>query len=132
MCGRFTLLSSPEAVQEQFELENEPALLPRYNVAPSQDVAAVRFVADSNARECGSLRWGPGVRGAPGGVCALSPRRRRGRERVCRRWRQVIGRSSGRKNHCRRPFAGGSINRRTRVRGPGRRSPGKDRLKAAS
>jgi hypothetical protein len=46
-----------------------------------------------------------GVRGARGGACPVSPRRRRSRERVCRHHRQVVGRSSGQENGGRRPFA---------------------------
>ena len=45
MCGRFTLTISVEAVLERFNVLAEvpalAALLPRYNVAPSQDMPAV-------------------------------------------------------------------------------------------
>jgi hypothetical protein len=51
-----------------------------------------------------SDRRSPGVPGASGGACPLSPRRRRVRERVYQG--QVGGRSSEQENHCRRLFAG--------------------------
>ena len=45
-CGRFTLSSSPAAVAESLALpglfDTPPLLQPRYNIAPSQSVAAVR------------------------------------------------------------------------------------------
>jgi putative SOS response-associated peptidase YedK len=58
MCGRFTLLSRPVTVQDQFALEEAPLFAPRYNVAPTQDVAVVRFDCEANHRECVFLRWG--------------------------------------------------------------------------
>jgi putative SOS response-associated peptidase YedK len=61
MCGRFTLSSRPAAVAEQFALpglfDALPPLEPRYNIAPSQPVAAVR-AGDEGARELVALRWG--------------------------------------------------------------------------
>jgi putative SOS response-associated peptidase YedK len=41
----------------QFALETQPALFPRYNIAPSQPVAVVRQAADGT-RELVKLRWG--------------------------------------------------------------------------
>ena len=56
MCGRFTLASPGEAVGELFGLTETPVLAPRYNIAPSQPVAAVR--AAGEGRELVALRWG--------------------------------------------------------------------------
>ena len=42
MCGRFAFFSPREAVQEYFGIEVPFALEPRYNVAPSQEVAVIR------------------------------------------------------------------------------------------
>jgi len=60
VCGRVTLTSSAREIAEQFELESgvEVAPLePRYNVAPSQDIATVR--EDTEGRRVLSLeRWG--------------------------------------------------------------------------
>lgn len=58
MCGRFTLLTPSKTLAEQFELPDMPALPPRYNIAPSQSVAAVRQSPDDGGRELVWLRWG--------------------------------------------------------------------------
>ena len=58
MCGRFTLKTPVETLAEVFELPTVPELPPRFNIAPSEAVAAVR-VADKEAeRELALLRWG--------------------------------------------------------------------------
>ena len=43
MCGRITLTSSGRELAEQFELDSHPTevLAPRYNIAPSQEIATV-------------------------------------------------------------------------------------------
>lgn len=58
MCGRFTLRSELNMLLDQFAVELAEALEwePRYNIAPSQDVLAVR-VAEQK-RELVKLRWG--------------------------------------------------------------------------
>ena len=56
MCGRSLLLPSGPKVAEAFDLAGFPELAPRYNVAPSQPVAAVR--AGEAGRELVPLRWG--------------------------------------------------------------------------
>src|SRR5687767_9979777 len=58
MCGRFTFRPSAKAVAELFELMEVPELPPRYNIAPTQPVAAVRRVAGQPRRELALLRWG--------------------------------------------------------------------------
>ena len=57
MCGRFTLTSSPEELARRFGLDDAAELVPRYNIAPGQDVLAVRADADGRRRADG-LRWG--------------------------------------------------------------------------
>lgn len=57
MCGRFALTATPESLAERFELEATPECAPRYNVAPGQDVLAVR-ADDEGKRRGGPLRWG--------------------------------------------------------------------------
>ncbi len=49
MCGRFFLLASPTDLADLFGLDDVPHLLPRYNIAPTQPVAAARFA--DQARE---------------------------------------------------------------------------------
>ena len=43
MCGRFTQTASPEVFAQQFALTDLPLFTPRYNIAPSQSVAAIRI-----------------------------------------------------------------------------------------
>lgn len=57
MCGRFTLNSSGEELAEQFDLERIQDLAPRYNIAPSQEIAVVRET-EAGTRELAALRWG--------------------------------------------------------------------------
>lgn len=58
MCGRFTLFDSAASIAEGFFLAEVPSLSPRYNIAPMQEVAAVRIPAEGRARELVLLRWG--------------------------------------------------------------------------
>jgi putative SOS response-associated peptidase YedK len=56
MCGRFTLILEPDAIQQEFDLGQLPAdLTPRYNIAPTQPVAAIR---SPESRQVELLRWG--------------------------------------------------------------------------
>ena len=43
MCGRFTLRTPAQQLAELFQLSEVPDLPPRYNIAPSQDVAAEAY-----------------------------------------------------------------------------------------
>jgi putative SOS response-associated peptidase YedK len=56
MCGRFTLTSTPEELARRFGLDAPVAALPRYNIAPGQDVIAVRV--RGGGRHADPLRWG--------------------------------------------------------------------------
>ena len=56
MCGRFQL-TPPEDWLEEFGLTEGPEVTPRYNIAPTQPVVAVRR-AVSGRREAKMLRWG--------------------------------------------------------------------------
>jgi putative SOS response-associated peptidase YedK len=58
MCGRYTLTSPGEVVAEIFELIDVPEVLPRYNLAPTQEAAVVRVVAPGAPRTLDLLRWG--------------------------------------------------------------------------
>lgn len=58
MCGRFALFASPEALARLFGLDEAPALEPRYNVAPTQNIAAMRVKPETRKRELTLLRWG--------------------------------------------------------------------------
>lgn len=56
MCGRFVQATPGEVVAGVFGLDAVPHLAPRYNVAPTQPVAAVR--ARDGKRELVMLHWG--------------------------------------------------------------------------
>ena len=58
MCGRFTLAADPDELATLFDLEAVPELPPRYNIAPTQPVAAVRLHPYTNQREFTFLNWG--------------------------------------------------------------------------
>jgi putative SOS response-associated peptidase YedK len=58
MCGRYTLSTTGQIVAEIFGLDEAPALAARYNIAPSQQVPAVRAERDTGARVVRMLRWG--------------------------------------------------------------------------
>jgi putative SOS response-associated peptidase YedK len=57
MCGRFAFYSPAEATAALFGVGDVPALKPRYNVAPTQDIAAIR-IGEDDSRELALLRWG--------------------------------------------------------------------------
>src|SRR5262245_36218167 len=58
MCGRFSLTSPRKALRDLFPLFELPDLPPRYNVAPTQAVLAVRVPAEAGESEAVALRWG--------------------------------------------------------------------------
>jgi putative SOS response-associated peptidase YedK len=57
MCGRFSFASPAETLAEVFDLPRVPDLKPRYNIAPTQDVAIVRQ-GEAGAREMAMVHWG--------------------------------------------------------------------------
>lgn len=63
MCGRFALISDTEQLVAEFGIAPEsvaamPESVPRYNVAPTQPVAAIRLADGSKQRELTFFRWG--------------------------------------------------------------------------
>jgi putative SOS response-associated peptidase YedK len=56
MCGRYTIIASPEALRALFRYEEQPNFPPRYNVAPTQPIAIVRLV--EGKRQFALVRWG--------------------------------------------------------------------------
>ena len=60
MCGRFTLRAPASVVAEQFGLFELEPFTPRFNIAPTQPVAAVRLTAEDSPpqRELVWLHWG--------------------------------------------------------------------------
>ena len=59
MCGRFSQTAPPEIIAEQFGVKEPlPLFQPRYNIAPSQPVVAIRIEPDTAMRRLAQLRWG--------------------------------------------------------------------------
>jgi len=62
MCGRFVLFTPGETLFQLFGVEasamSGEILIPRYNIAPTQPIAAVRLAPASNRREFTFFRWG--------------------------------------------------------------------------
>jgi len=56
MCGRFTLRTPAKTLAQLFDV-TVPDFAPRYNIAPSQDVAALRFDREKGKREFAFLHW---------------------------------------------------------------------------
>lgn len=56
MCGRYALTSPPETIRQMFGYRAEAAFPPRYNVAPTQPVPVVRWVAGEP--QFVLMRWG--------------------------------------------------------------------------
>ena len=56
MCGRYTLIASPEALRAQFGYEEQPDFPPRYNIAPAQPIPIIRLM--DGKRQFALARWG--------------------------------------------------------------------------
>jgi len=56
MCGRYTLSTPAGRLAEEFQLDSTVEIPPSYNVAPTQQVAAV--IEDEGGRRLEMLRWG--------------------------------------------------------------------------
>jgi putative SOS response-associated peptidase YedK len=56
MCGRFNLRANPRQIQEAFDVLRVPEISPRYNIAPTQTILAIRQTDDG--REAVPVRWG--------------------------------------------------------------------------
>ena len=56
MCGRFTLYKPAERIAREFQLAETPAIEARYNIAPTQNILAIRQSPDG--REAGMFKWG--------------------------------------------------------------------------
>lgn len=57
MCGLYSLTTPVEGIIRLFDVSERPNLRPRYNIAPTQDVTAVRQDEDG-ARHLVFFRWG--------------------------------------------------------------------------
>lgn len=58
MCGRYSQRQPAEVIAQAFDVDNVPALEPRYNIAPTQPVSTVLQPSDSKNRQFKMMRWG--------------------------------------------------------------------------
>lgn len=59
MCGRFTQTASLQSIIEQFNVDEPlPLFKANYNIAPTQNIVAIRLKTESAQRECVLLKWG--------------------------------------------------------------------------
>ncbi|HEX2654984.1 MAG TPA: SOS response-associated peptidase [Xanthobacteraceae bacterium] len=56
MCGRYTIISSPDEIRHLFDYADLPNFPPRYNIAPTQPVPIVRL--EEGKRRFALVRWG--------------------------------------------------------------------------
>ena len=56
MCGRYVIISTPEAIRALFGYGEQPNFPPRYNVAPTQPIPIVRL--HNGKRSFALMRWG--------------------------------------------------------------------------
>lgn len=56
MCGRYVIISTPEAIRAMFGYGEVPNFPPRYNVAPTQPIPIVRL--HDGERSFALMRWG--------------------------------------------------------------------------
>lgn len=58
MCGRFALFAPGQDIADRFGVEINFDIAPRYNIAPTQPVAAVRLDDHTGQRELTHFQWG--------------------------------------------------------------------------
>jgi putative SOS response-associated peptidase YedK len=56
MCGRYVIISTPDAIRALFGHGEQPNFPPRYNVAPTQPIPMVRLL--DGKRSFALMRWG--------------------------------------------------------------------------
>jgi putative SOS response-associated peptidase YedK len=56
MCGRYVIISTPEAIRALFRYGEQPNFPPRYNVGPTQPIPVVRLL--DGKRSFALMRWG--------------------------------------------------------------------------
>ena len=58
MCGRYTLKAGGQELSDLFGLSEEPKIEPRYNIAPTQQIAVVLENASNGGRALEMMHWG--------------------------------------------------------------------------
>ena len=56
MCGRFYLKATPAEIRKQFKIQEVTALMPHYNIAPTQTSPII--IVEGKSRELRFARWG--------------------------------------------------------------------------
>jgi putative SOS response-associated peptidase YedK len=57
VCGRFAYFVPTEQLLREYQLRSAPSFMARYNVAPSQNIVAIRQSAEGD-RQASLLKWG--------------------------------------------------------------------------
>jgi putative SOS response-associated peptidase YedK len=58
MCGSFALRTPTKGIIRAFGLSDALDLKPRFNITPTQQVAAIRLGPETGTRQLSMLRWG--------------------------------------------------------------------------
>src|SRR5579864_429767 len=58
MCGRYRLTAKERYIRDHFGLDDDPPWMPRWNIAPTQQIATIRQHRSEPKRIFGLMRWG--------------------------------------------------------------------------
>ena len=58
MCGRYRLTAKERYLRDHFGLDEDPSWTPRWNIAPTQQIATIRQHRSEPKRVFGLMRWG--------------------------------------------------------------------------
>jgi putative SOS response-associated peptidase YedK len=58
MCGRYRLTAKERYLRDHFGLDEDPSWIPRWNIAPTQNIPVVRQDKKEPRRTFGLVRWG--------------------------------------------------------------------------
>ena len=58
MCGRYRLTAKERYIRDHFGLDEDPPWTPRWNIAPTQQIATIRQHRSEPKRIFGLMRWG--------------------------------------------------------------------------
>jgi putative SOS response-associated peptidase YedK len=58
MCGRYRLTAKERYLRDHFGLDDDPPWMPRWNIAPTQQIATIRQHRAEPKRNFGLMRWG--------------------------------------------------------------------------
>src|SRR6266496_463223 len=58
MCGRYRLTAKERYIRDHFGLDDDPPWTPRWNIAPTHQIATIRQHPSEPKRIFGLMRWG--------------------------------------------------------------------------